>query len=68
MEDISFKELVKALKNEDGRKIVANYGLDPKLGKYHRIYCDACNSIILTIRTVRYVLMYWRLDVWDDLQ
>lgn len=46
MEDISFKELVKALKNEDGRKIVANYGLDPKLGKYHRTYCDACNSTI----------------------
>ena len=48
MEDISFKELVKALKNEDGRKIVANYGLDPKLGKYHRTYCDACNSTIQT--------------------
>ena len=46
MEDISFKELVKALKNEDGRKIIANYGLDPKLGKYHRTYCDACNSTI----------------------
>ena len=39
MENISFKELVKALKNEDGRKILANYGLDPKLGKYHRTYC-----------------------------
>lgn len=48
MEDISFKELVKALKNEDGRKIVANYGLDPKLGKYHRTYCDACNATIQT--------------------
>ena len=48
MEDISFKELVKALKNEDGRKIVANYGLDPKLGKYHRTYCDACNYTIQT--------------------
>lgn len=48
VEDISFKEIVKALKNEDGRKIVANYGLDPKLGKYHRTYCDACNSTIQT--------------------
>ena len=48
MEDISFKELVKALKNEDGRCVVANYGLDPKLGKYHRTYCDACNSTIQT--------------------
>ena len=46
--DISFKEVVKALKNEDGRKIIANYGLDPKLGKYHRTYCDNCDSTIET--------------------
>ncbi len=48
VEDISFKEIVKALKNEDGRKIIANYGLDPKLGKYHRTYCDDCNNTIET--------------------
>ena len=48
LEDISFKEVVKALKNEDGRKIIANYGLDPKLGKYHRTYCDDCDSTIET--------------------
>ena len=48
VEDISFKEVVKALKNEDGRKVVANYGLDPKLGKYHRTYCDDCQSTIET--------------------
>ena len=48
VEDISFKELVKALKNEDGRKVIANYGLDPKLGKYHRTYCDNCNQTIET--------------------
>ena len=48
VEDISFKEVVKALKNEDGRKIVANYGLDPKLGKYHRTFCDNCNQTIET--------------------
>ena len=48
VEDISFKEVVKALKNEDGRKIIANYGLDPKLGKYHRTYCDNCNQTIET--------------------
>ncbi len=46
MENISFKELVKALKNEDGRKVLANYGLDPKLGKYHRTYCELCNKPI----------------------
>ena len=48
VEDISFKEVVKALKNEDGRKVVANYGLDPKLGKYHRTYCDDCEKSIET--------------------
>jgi len=48
VEDISFKEIVKALKNEDGRKILANYGLDPKLGKYHRTYCDDCQQSIET--------------------
>ena len=48
VEDISFKEIVKAMKNEDGRKILANYGLDPKLGKYHRTYCDNCNTTIDT--------------------
>ena len=46
VEDFSFKEIVKALKNEDGRKIVANYGLDPKLGKYHRSFCEDCNDSI----------------------
>ncbi len=48
VEDISFKEVVKALKNEDGRKIITNYGLDPKLGKYHRTCCDNCDSTIET--------------------
>ena len=48
VEDISFKEVVKALKNEDGRTVIANYGLDPKLGKYHRTYCDNCENTIET--------------------
>ena len=46
VEDISFKEFLKALKNEDGRKIITNYGLDPKLGKYHRTYCEVCKKNI----------------------
>ena len=52
VEDISFKELLKALKNEEGRKILCNYGLDPKLGKYHRTYCDNCNKTIQTEKPV----------------
>lgn len=46
MEDISFKELMKAIRNEEGRKILSNYGLDPKLGKYHRTYCEICDKRI----------------------
>ena len=53
VEDISFKEIVKALKNEDGRKVIANYGLDPKLGKYHRTYCDNCDQVIETKEPVK---------------
>jgi len=44
VKDISYKELVRALKNKDGRKVLANYGLDPKLGKYHRTYCEKCEK------------------------
>ena len=46
VENISFKELLKAIKNEEGRKILSNYGLDPKLGKYHRTYCETCDKRI----------------------
>ena len=46
VEDISFKELLKAIKNKDGRKIIANCGMDPKLGKYHRTYCEVCGKNI----------------------
>ena len=47
--DISYKEVLMALKNENGRKITCNYGLDPKLGKYHRTYCDTCDSRNITM-------------------
>ena len=43
IEKPSFKELLMALRRENGRKIVANYGLDPKLGKYNRTFCNECN-------------------------
>lgn len=52
LEDISFKELMMALKNEGGRKILANYGLDPKLGKYHRTFCEKCGKPIEGIAPV----------------
>ncbi len=42
VEDINFEEFLKVLKRENGRKVIKNYGLDPKLGKYHRTYCEIC--------------------------
>ncbi|WP_246942384.1 endonuclease Q family protein [Bacillus pinisoli] len=42
----TFEELRKALHRKDGREIVANYGLDPKLGKYHRTTCDQCLTLL----------------------
>ena len=42
MEEASFNELKKALKCQGNRKIVANYGLNPRLGKYHRTSCESC--------------------------
>jgi uncharacterized protein (TIGR00375 family) len=42
----SFTELRLALESKDGRKVSANFGLNPRLGKYHRSYCGGCGSII----------------------
>ncbi|MDF2854502.1 MAG: hypothetical protein K0Q87_353 [Neobacillus sp.] len=42
MEESTFLELRKALKGKEGRKVLANYGLDPLLGKYHKTVCAKC--------------------------
>lgn len=47
MEKPSFKEVVLALKREKGRSVTGNYGFDPKLGKYHRTYCEECQYTVL---------------------
>lgn len=39
----TFDEWRLALREEGGRKVAANYGLDPRLGKYHRTYCLVCD-------------------------
>ncbi|MBB6175398.1 uncharacterized protein (TIGR00375 family) [Anoxybacillus tengchongensis] len=44
MEEATFAELTKALRHEQGRKITANYGLNPRLGKYYRTTCARCLS------------------------
>ncbi|GGF76364.1 hypothetical protein GCM10010912_21840 [Paenibacillus albidus] len=42
----SFAELKLALERKEGRRVSANFGLNPRLGKYHRTYCGGCGSII----------------------
>lgn len=46
MKEPTFMELEKALKELDGRRIVANFGLDPLLGKYHQTACSNCTHPI----------------------
>ncbi len=43
----SFTELEKALQEKGNRKVSANYGLNPLLGKYHQTVCSACFHEIL---------------------
>ncbi len=38
----TYAEIVKAIKRENGRRIVLNVGFDPRLGKYHRSACSRC--------------------------
>lgn len=40
----SFEELRLALARREGRAVTANYGLNPRLGKYHRTYCSGCGE------------------------
>lgn len=42
----TYGEFVKALSGVDGRRVEGNFGLNPRLGKYHRTYCSSCNYII----------------------
>ncbi|SMC58535.1 endonuclease Q family protein [Sporomusa malonica] len=45
MSGLSFQELSWALARTEGRRIKGNYGLDPRLGKYHRTFCTGCGYI-----------------------
>ncbi|PZD93458.1 TIGR00375 family protein [Paenibacillus sambharensis] len=40
----SFADFRMALEGKEGRRIAANYGLNPRLGKYHKTYCLNCES------------------------
>ncbi len=43
MKELNYQEFLLVLKRVEGRKVVSNYGLDPRLGKYHRSFCPECN-------------------------
>lgn len=45
MQEKSFTEFRHCLENSSGRRIAANYGMDPLLGKYHRSFCLDCEQI-----------------------
>ncbi|CAM4229219.1 endonuclease Q family protein [Paenibacillus tarimensis] len=42
----SFADFQMALEGKEGRRIAANYGLNPRLGKYHKTYCLNCESAL----------------------
>jgi uncharacterized protein (TIGR00375 family) len=46
LDELSFSGLEKAIRQGH---VVANYGLDPKLGKYHRTFCNTCQSVVETV-------------------
>lgn len=52
LKDASFREIELALQEKDGRKIVANYGLNPLLGKYHSTACANCSEPLTTGESV----------------
>ncbi len=40
-----FADIRLCLENQPGRRVTANYGLHPLLGKYYRSYCPICRQI-----------------------
>lgn len=39
---LNFEELRLALHNQQGRKVLTNYGMSPAMGKYHQTVCAKC--------------------------
>ncbi len=51
MESLNFTQFKKALFRQDNQNIKENYGLDPRLGKYHRSFCPDCNQKFIDHKT-----------------
>ncbi|ANC79401.1 hypothetical protein ABE65_013490 [Fictibacillus phosphorivorans] len=47
LKEPTFKEFKMALQGVNGREIIANYGLNPYLGKYYNSVCEACLEVFL---------------------
>jgi len=47
IESPSFEEILLALERRDGRKIILNVGLHPKLGKYYNMFCSKCRRRVI---------------------
>ncbi|MFX0080398.1 MAG: endonuclease Q family protein [Candidatus Hodarchaeota archaeon] len=47
LDNPSFDEILLALMRRNGRKIILNVGLHPKLGKYYNMFCSKCRRRIL---------------------
>ncbi len=48
VQQADFKNLLWALSGENHCRILANFGFDPKLGKYHRTFCNECGRAART--------------------
>lgn len=46
LKQADYSEVVLALYRKEGRCVAGNYGLDPRLGKYHRSICKNCGNYI----------------------
>ncbi|HQA08252.1 MAG TPA: endonuclease Q family protein [Syntrophomonadaceae bacterium] len=44
--ELNFEEFRLAVYGHEGRRVLANYGMDPLMGKYHRSYCPQCDQIM----------------------
>lgn len=49
LKEANFTELKLALQEKEDRKVLANYGLNPLLGKYYKTVCGKCGSAVETI-------------------
>lgn len=50
--EANFVELKMALHEQQGRAVIANYGLNPLLGKYHQTVCAKCSEQLSKEATV----------------